>query len=112
MLRLQCLSNTIIHLICNAILYLYVCHKDFWLLSLFWDAVMGSWGFSAESSIRQRLPVSVSSAEMLSSGLWIYEENVLCLSMCNFPLSKEEYGVQEQECLASWPHRDAQSGKE
>lgn len=66
-------------------MFVDVCDKDSWLLSLFWDAVVG-WGFSLQNQItKQRFPhpVSVSSEKMLSSGLWIYEENVLLVSMCN-----------------------------
>ena len=76
--------NNIFNLECY-IMFVDVCDKEFWLLSLFWDAVMGC-GFSLQNRIpRQRFshPVSVSSGKMLSSGLWIYEEDVLLVSMSN-----------------------------
>lgn len=59
--------------------------RIFWLLSLFWVAVIG-WRFSLQTWLTRQMfphPVSVSSAKMLSSSLHIYKENILLVSMSN-----------------------------
>lgn len=59
--------------------------RIFWLLSLFWVAVIG-WRFSLQTWLTRQMfphPVSDSSAKMLSSSLHIYKENILLVSMPN-----------------------------